>query len=299
MARPREHKSVSIKVDTDGTLGYETNSFFRVLWRYIYSPILNYLPSSTSKLIKKSNIAAAHVIDNKTNHEALETLYKCGHSHARSSLIQRCFRRLWFGVDNSRAVRNRLKMVEKEIKIAILELLSRKSDIHLLSIASGSSRSVVLAISQLENLGQPIYLSFLDKNPNAIDYSKNLVKMAKLKSKTTWFLDTANNFPVYFIGIANPNIIEMVGLLDYFTDEQVKKIFKTIFDNLQEGGYLITANISDNHERPFISKVVGWHMIYRSAEELIDLAHEVGFDVSKMHAYYEPLNIHCVLVARK
>src|SRR3989344_4656400 len=245
MARPREHKSVSIKVDTDGTLGYETNSFFRVLWRYIYSPILNYLPSSTSKLIKKS------------------------------------------------------KMVEKEIKIAILELLSKKSDIHLLSIASGSSRSVVLAISQLENLGQPIYLSFLDKNPNAIDYSKNLVKMAKLKSKTTWFLDTANNFPVYFIGIANPNIIEMVGLLDYFTDEQVKKIFKTIFDNLQEGGYLITANISDNHERPFISKVVGWHMIYRSAEELIDLAHEVGFDVSKMHAYYEPLNIHCVLVARK
>ena len=113
-----------------------------------------------------------------------------------------------------------------------------------------------------------------------------------------WITDTANSFPKYFPN-NKPNIVEMVGLLDYFDDEKILETFQTIYNNLEEGGVLITANVIDNKERPFLERVVGWNMIYSTPEDFIRIANEAGFRSENIVVYVEPLKIHFVMVAHK
>ena len=112
-----------------------------------------------------------------------------------------------------------------------------------------------------------------------------------------WVVDTASNFPVHMA--ESPDIVEMVGLLDYFRYRKARKIFSLIFENLPEGGKFITANIVDNEERRFITNLVGWKMIYRDPHELAHLALRSGFQREKIMVIREPLNIHTILIAEK
>jgi hypothetical protein len=87
--------------------------------------------------------------------------------------------------------------------------------------------------------------------------------------------------------------------LDYFSDEKVEETFAGIFQILQAGGILITSNVNHNKEEKFITKVIDWPMVYRTAEDLAKLANRVGFDFQKMKVFYEPLKIHGMVVAKK
>src|SRR3989338_6602221 len=295
----QKYFGMPITVDTDDTMGYETNSVHKKLFNLIATPILNNAPASLHHLIKRSDKSANHVLENRTTHEALETLYACGHSHPDGNLLQSIFRSIWFNIDNSKAVRNRLKLVKREIMTLIKRINNQGRKVRLLSIASGSARSVIEATKQSGLTGNSIELSFLDKNPNAIDYSKRLVTEYTLPYHCLWFIDIAQNFPNYFSVSDEPNVIEMVGLLDYFSIIKTLDLLKIIYANLATGGYLVTANISDNRERMFITNIVGWQMDYKSADELLDLAIKAGFKSDKISVMYEPLKIHCVLVAQK
>src|SRR3989344_9506226 len=105
-------------IDEDRNLNYETNGPHKKLFNFFFTSILNNLPPSLVHLIKKSNYSAHHVIKNKTNHEALETLYRSG-KRGSETLVNRLFRKIWFDLDNSKAVRNRLKLVKKELGRAL------------------------------------------------------------------------------------------------------------------------------------------------------------------------------------
>ena len=91
----------------------------------------------------------------------------------------------------------------------------------------------------------------------------------------------------------------MVGLLDYFNDEKAVSIFKDIYSNLNSGGAFITANVCPNVEQKFLTKIIKWEMIYRTAEQLCSLLILSGFKESDIVVYYEPLKVHCIAVARK
>lgn len=295
----KHYAGTTISVDRTITGDYEINSPHKKLFNFLFTPILNNIPSSWIHSINRSSRAAHHVVENKTSHEALETLYSCGHSHPPENIVHKFFGHIWFNVSNSKAVRNRLKLVRRELINSMREVYKKKGKVDLLSIASGSARSVIEALADIILPPDQVRVSFLDKNPNALEYSKRLALEKGVRYDLRWFNDTASGFPVYYEIHERPNIIEMVGLLDYFSPEKTLDILKTIYENLEPGGVLITANISDNVERKFISNIVGWHMVYKSAMELIDIAANAGFERSKMRALYEPLHIHCVLIAMK
>ena len=73
---------------------------------------------------------------------------------------------------------------------------------------------------------------------------------------------------------------------------------KNAYSTLTTGGVLITTNIMDNTEREFISNVVGWKMSYRTADELSSLLIEAGFKLENLKVYFEPQQIHCLIIAQ-
>ena len=290
---------IEIYVDSDSNLNYEKNGILKNFFDFFFIPILNNIPPKFRDSVKKTHESAKVIIDNKASHNALEVLYNYGHHPQERSLTKKIFRIIWFNTNNPKAVRNRLRAVKGELNDAGQKILDSGNDLKILSIASGSARAIVETIANLYiPKNRKVYVNFLDKNPHALDYSKEKVKEINFDDNFffDWHTDTASNFPKY---CQNLNIIEMVGLLDYFDDKKTVDIFTTIYNNLEKGGTFITANIDDNKERKFVTNLIDWRMIYRSGNDLINLALKAGFQKEKIRVFYEPLKIHAILVATK
>ncbi len=297
---PKQYKDIKIIVDKNLYSGYETNDISKKILNLFFVPLINHLPKNFQKHIKRSHKSAEEVINHATSHRAIEVLYKKGTTHTSQNIIQKIMHSVWFNTNNAKAVRNRLRLVEKELKLAIDHLVATQSKVNILSIASGSARAVIEVLASIQlPPGKTIAVKFLDKNPEALEYSKDLAKNLSGKYKLEWITDNASNFPLHYEEQEKPDIIEMVGLMDYFHDPWAVRILGLVLDKLTIGGVLITANIVTNSEQRFISDVVGWKMIYRTPEDLADLALTVGFKSNNVKVICEPLKIHAVLVAKK
>ena len=287
-------------VDKDPNLNYEINTVFKKMLNVFLIPVLNSIPPSFQKYIRKTHKSAEEIIEHATTHQALEILYKKGDRKYSKTLFHKFFHTVWFNTNNSKAVRNRLRLTKREIKQCIDTLITQRKDIHILSIASGSARSIIEVLTGIENPNDvSISVTFLDKNPAALEYSKHLAKELDTTFNLTWVNSTVNSFFRNLSTTQKFNIIEMVGLVDYFNNYKATSIFSSIFSHLDTNGFLITANINNNSEQKFVTDAVGWNMEYRSAEYLAVLIAKAGFNSDKMRIYYEPLKIHCVITVSK
>lgn len=293
-------------IDADLELQYETHSRGKKVLNFFLVPTLNIIPRSASNLLKRTHSAAREVIEHATTHKALENLYSRGSAHPHRNFVQRLFHAIWFSTGNSKAVRNRLRLVTREIGLALRDRLKNVEDIEdqkicILSIASGSARAVMAALIQ-EKVGAtaPIKLVFVDKSSHALAYSRQLYADLGLSLPAEWIETTAGSFLRTHIADGSLfDIVEMVGLLDYFDAPKASNLIRDIYNVMRIGGTFITANIVANEEVPFVTKAVGWEMIYRHPHELEHLFAETGFQPEKVKLYCEPLGIHCVAVAKK
>jgi tRNA splicing endonuclease len=281
-------------------LKLETNSLIRKTLNIFIIPFLNSIPVKSRSLVKKSHKAVNDIVDNATTHKALEILYSNGNKSSVKKLYEKISHAVWFNTNNSKGVRNRLKIVKNQVSEIFKEKSKGSGPINLVSIAAGSARAVIEALED-NPTDNEVNVYFVDKSNHALDYSKDLLKeMRSLNNqnyKFTWINDTVNGFldnnEVKF------DIVEMVGLMDYFNDEKAKNIFTKIYNSLNDSGYFITANINHNSEKKFVTKAIGWPMVYRSAEHLARLVHEAGFPHTDMSVYYEPLKIHSIIIAKR
>lgn len=293
--------SLKSVIDRDSKLNYESTGIVRFLLNIFIIPVLSILPARSQKFIKKTHQSANEVIEHKTTHQALEVLYQSGRKEYARTPMQKFFHWLWFHTNNSKAARNRLRLTKREVQKQIERTLAQGKRVELLSIASGSARAIIEVIENYREYSDKINATFVDKNPQAIAYSQQLTRdiLGDHKFNLKWVNDTVGS---YFRGLndeENFDLIEIVGLMDYFVDEKVEEIFRHCYRHLKSEGRLITANINKNFEYLFVSRVVGWKMIYRTAEEIATIVHRAGFNESDIAPLYEPLKIHSVIVAQK
>lgn len=295
------NSEMKIIFDIDPNIELEKKSKIGAFFHWFFVVFLNSLPRSLRGFVKKSHSSAERIIEKATTHEAIEVLYKHGERSRSKTLLQKIFFKIWFATDNPKAVRNRLRLVTRELEKSILSAFLRKEKVEILSIAAGSARAILDSINHDYFKNKNISVTFLDKNPLANEYSKNLITEFDFphRYKLRWVVDNAKNFPNYFKDGENPDIVEMVGLMDYFDDDAVLGIFSVIYEKMAQGGVFVTSNIVDNHERKFVTKLVGWPMIYRKPEDFFRLATNAGFKPQDLQFYYEPFKIHFLMVAKK
>lgn len=297
---------MQIVVDADEKLRLETNSLGRQLLNLFLIPALNFLPTDARRLVKSSHQSVGEIIENVATHHALELLYQKGRKEHTKTLLDKLAHWIWFNTNNAKAVRNRIKIVKREIKKAVREQMKTKHRISFLSIAAGSARAVIESFAEMESELQGIEfdISFLDKDELALAYSQKLIRFHHIS------LEACRNLHFYFLQntvreylLAYPpgsfDIIEMVGLVDYFNNIKAETTFSLIRRILSPDGTFITANISPNSEEPFITKIIGWRMLYRSAEELGTLLQRAGFEEKQITLFYEPLRLHAVAVVKR
>lgn len=276
----------------------ETHNFFEKCVRVLTTPILNALPSV---LIKKAMRA--------TSHDAATVVAKGGSTHALEAMYTRYHRKLfsrgffqgiadifWHHfVSQPKALRNRLQIVQMLLEE---EIRNNATRISVLSIAGGSARAFIHTLSKLSHEEPPklARIVVVDKDTGAIQTGERLATSAGLADSCEWINGNAGQ-----INSLVPNryfeVVEIVGLLDYFDDERTTRLLSNIKTVMRENGTLIVANVIPNSEMSFVKKT-GWPpMFYRTPENFAQLVSRAGFSVRD--TIEEPLGVHTIVRARK
>ena len=201
----------------------------------------------------------------------------------------------WGNMLNCQAVRNRLKLVKQEIRRAILQF-SNHQEVRLLSLAAGSAQGIIEVIAELKTNGLHVRALLLDIDPTALDYAMQLARACGIADQ----IETVEASVAQVARVSRdfrPQIIEMLGLLDYIPQAKAIKLVRKIYESLEGKGIFLTCNIRCNSERHFLKWVINWSMIYRTPAELAEIVCKAGFNDCRL--VYEPLKIHGLVITRK
>ncbi|HNY35722.1 MAG TPA: class I SAM-dependent methyltransferase family protein [Candidatus Pacearchaeota archaeon] len=200
----------------------------------------------------------------------------------------------WFGL-NCQGLRNRLKLIKDELRKAILKV-DDGGEIRLVSLACGSAESVIEIIAEAKAKNKIIKAKFVDIDGDALERAKNLAKHYGVENQIEMHkgsiydvIESSREF--------KPQIVEMMGFLDYISQEEAISLLTKIRSILELNGYLITCNICPNIEQHFLKWVINWPMVYRNPKDLSDIAEKSGFKDYRL--IYEPLKVHELLIAKK
>lgn len=295
----KEIKKVKIIVDQDKNIKYETRNWVMKIIRVPIMLILNILPTTLARAVflafSGPNGDTRTVLHSAASYKALEVMYTFPTRHAKGETNASDF--FWeYFLSNARAIRNRLSLVKREVIKAIENVNREKNIVNLMSLGSGSARAVFEGVNTL-NRQHFIRIKLIDMSRKAIAFSQDLARSYNI-DRIEWHQDYVQNLKKYCNNF-QPEVVEMVGMLDYYHHDQAVDIIKNIHEVLAPGGWLITCNISPNLESPFVTKGINWPLIYRQPEELAELLNEGGFLPENLTLKYEPLKIHCLAVAKK
>ena len=289
-------KLSSVVVETEQ---YEKLSVARRILDFVWLPIMWLLAflKPVGVFFVKLSTPGRLIRRFSASYKALELIYTYSwDSSAGRSWIDRIFSCIWLNIRSAKGTRNRLKLVKKLITEATLSL--GKSQVNVISLGAGSARAIVEVAAELRAKDTTLWGKLVDRSQQAVLCSKDLAQELGVFEQVTWakkriedWVDSCNGF--------EPDIIEMVGIMDYLNNKEAQELVGRIFEIMSNGSYFLVGNIRKNPDRIFLTRVVNWPMIYRDAEDLLKILEVAGFSKTHCHTLYEPLKIHTVILAQK
>ncbi len=208
------------------------------------------------------------------------------------------FADFWHDLRSSQGTRNRFKLIKFLLLKNIEEASKKNKEIRLISIASGSAQGVIKVIAEAQKRGILVKAILIDLDPTAIEYSRKLAQRIGVENQIV-FVNKAASIVNEIGREFKPNIIEMVGFLEYRPDEKAIKLINSIFQVLEKNGVFIVSQIAPNLERFFLKEVINWQMIYRKPKKLAKILSLAGFSLENTQFYWEPLRIHYIAECKK
>ncbi|MCL5435969.1 MAG: methyltransferase domain-containing protein [Patescibacteria group bacterium] len=202
-------------------------------------------------------------------------------------------------VSQPKAVQNRLKIVENLLESQFRRLAATGAPMRALNLGGGSSRAVIQTLARL-SATQPLQLSVttIDKDISALDLGRKLAAEYGVSSYFQWVEGNVKNLSS-LIAPQSVELVEMVGLLDYFNLETAASLLSNIQRVMVPGGVFVTANVTPNSEVRFVRNV-GWpQMHYKTEDELRSLLRTAGFDLGTLQCFQEPMGVHLVCLIKK
>jgi len=290
------HNSIPITVVNDNI--YKKISAKRKVFNHLFwLPFINYVPEKFGVwFFNKSSEHTRQITKLAKSSMALEMMYGYdGFKLNGNGFADSFFTSFWEGGTlNAHAVRNRFKLVKKELKEIFLK--DNRQKIKILSLASGSARAIIEVLAELD--GIEVEARFVDMSRDALDYSKGLAEKYQVTGQINWIRGNVTDINK-LCGGWRPDVVEFVGLMDYLDEKMAIGMIASIHRHLENDGHLIFSNINHNKEKRFVDKIVNWDQIYRTPCQLGDLLLAGGFDGQHCRVLCEPIGIQTVAIARK
>jgi SAM-dependent methyltransferase len=236
------------------------------------------------------SINCREIKENAARWKALDIIY--------NKKSENIFEDFWSNLRCFQATKNRLRLIKRLLLKNIEEISSKNKEIRMISIASGSAQGVIETIAKAKEKGILVKGILIDLDLSALEYSKKLAREMKIENQLTFINQTAS--AIIEIGKDfKPNLIEMVGFLEYRPFDKAVKLVTTIYQILEKGGVFLVSQIAPNAESFFLREVINWPMIYRKPEGLAKILSLSGFSLDNCIFYEEPLKIHYIAECKK
>lgn len=277
---------------------FEYQSPLGEFWREKLVNAMLRLPHEEGRALFTQSTSLRYINDNAANHRALETLYT-GPLETEGGFEKFWSRLFMENIHNAMAVRNRLREIKTEVGPQLEMSLAQNGRAQILSVAAGSSRAVLEEVAKFSSPQQEaISLKLVDINPEALSDGKDLAKSLGVKPELNTVLANCMRFNRYLNPADNYSLVEMDGIADYLPDHVLVKLMSRLAQNMEDGGLLLCSNITDNDEKEFTHRIVGWpDMIYRSQQQLAKITEEAGF--KKFEITEVPLGVYYLIKAWK
>lgn len=204
----------------------------------------------------------------------------------------------WFRSANAIGVKNRFKLVKHILGEKIEELINiGRSSVTILSVASGSGQAILETTVYFKNRIN-IKIVLLDIDKEALEYSFNLASTLGLANNVLLLQKSTRNL----VDICNslnlrPDIVEIVGFLDYRPLERAATLLKQAFAVLNKGGIVVASNILYNPEMFFLTHVVDWKIIHRTPRKFMKIWEMAG--ITDVKLIFEPNRVYILGIGEK
>ncbi len=204
--------------------------------------------------------------------------------------VGKLFDELFHSYEAAVSVRNRKEYFKKKC-----QELSQESDkkIQILDLGCGSCRDVKEIYQSLKN-GHRIHFHCVDSDPRAIEYAKKILDGKIIHYNID--INVANAFRLKTN--RKYDLIWSAGLFDYLEKRIAVLLLKKIWRYLKKNGRIIFGNFSPiNPTRNGMELVGKWHLIHRTASELVEICRETDLPVSEIEIESETsgINLFCIL----
>lgn len=159
-------------------------------------------------------------------------------------------------------------------------------EINLLNVVSGSGRELAELYGKMLKLGN-IKTTCVEIDEEAIKFSKELNK------KHLNHIEYVNSNIFKYKTDKSYDLIWSAGLFDYLNDKAFVMLLKKFRAWQKRGGEIIVGNYNAayNPSRDYMEILGDWHLIYRTEEELLQLASIAGFNENEIHVNRMPDNV--------
>lgn len=195
------------------------------------------------------------------------------------SLFARLLNRYCCRVTAARAVAGRVPFLIRRIDHTIDRVLRKKEDVSIASIGSGPAREIQEVIKANSKSDQ-CHVSLVDMIPEALSYCQEKMFDLKMATGSRMQINFLNRSVRDLIrssyaldSLTNQDLIYAIGLFDYLPFQVAKHVVQTLYRLLSEEGDLIIGNFGVlNDSRYYMEYGAEWFLLYRTEEEMLNLA---------------------------
>lgn len=256
-------------------------------------PLGNFLFSQSSITRK--------IKQNATNYWALELIYSYRDYIPKLNSWDRFWTKIWLNLINGTSTRNRLQLVIDELDRLVFKLAvtTGQREIRIVSLAAGSARAAI-EIAKRARDGRYLHVKvrtlLVDRDRAALKLAQERINSLGLqefcKVQIGNVLDIEKSLDDF-----NPDIIEIVGLLDYFNETLTVEYLKSIREKIKNPAWILAGNINYNKEISFVGRIITWDMYYKTPEKMAEIINQAGFSPDDWKIICEPQMVHEIAVA--
>lgn len=201
-----------------------------------------------------------------------------------------------------RAVRNRTQHIAQTIQG--LSQSRTAGPIKIVSVGSGPAADVLLAARQAGDDDRARWhVTLLDLDPHALAFAQNA--LYPLLSPSNVRAERINLFrlPRQRTSqelMSQSDLVFCSGLLDYLSANDAADMLRVCWDSLGRGGRVLAFNFAtDNPSRAYMEWFGNWYLVYRTLDEMHELARRSGMGKDDFTVSAEPEQVNLFIEATK
>ena len=186
----------------------------------------------------------------------------------------------WYYLNSPMAItaRKRLRAVVAWLRARAEQMLEKKDQVKILSLACGGASDVVLAFSEESFTGKLEFLG-VDHDEAALAHARakaNVVGLSHFRflKGNALRLQIENKCPF--------DLVLCLGLFDYFNDKIAAKVANDLHGLLSPGGLFLFGMTGENPSQKAFESRLRWHLKYRSVEQIVTFPKKTSFARSQL-----------------